>query len=199
MDFNFFVPWLSFMIPLVYSAGPNNLMCAASGAQVGFSKTLPFIAGVNTSLILMSVLIGFGIGKINEWFPDLSTYVSIAGAIYLLYLAYKMIHAGSKVPENKQTIAPGFKEGFLLNSLNPKGIVGLSIMFNEFVGPHNTLTGQIIILSVSTVLISASAHIVWAAGGTAISSLIKTEKGARIQGYVFGIMLAGVAIWMLFY
>jgi threonine/homoserine/homoserine lactone efflux protein len=187
------------MVPLVYSAGPNNLMCAASGAQAGFKNTLPFIAGVNTSLLLVSLMIGLGIGRITTEVPGFSRFITIAGSIYLLFLAFKLTRAGSVNIEDKPVSPPAFRDGFILNTLNPKGIVGLSIMFNEFIITGKVLVCQVLILSVLTVAISSSAHFLWAASGKVLSSFVKSQKAIRIQGYIFGILLAGVAIWMLFY
>lgn len=199
MHLNLFLAWLGFMVPLVYSAGPNNLMCAASGAQAGFKKTLPFIAGINTSLLLVSFAIGMGMGKISEVMPGISRIVTIVGSLYLIYLAYKLVRTGSVDIENKTEAAPGFGDGFLLNTLNPKGLVGLSVMFNEFISNHGSLFSQVLILVVLTVLISSSAHFLWTGAGKILSSMLKSQKAVKIQGYIFGIMLAGVAIWMLFY
>lgn len=199
MQSGLFLAWLGFMVPLVFSAGPNNLMCAASGAQAGFKKTLPFIAGINSSLLIVSFVIGLGIGKITEVLPGVSRVVTIAGSLYLLYLAYKLVKAGSVDVENRTDTAPGFGDGFLLNTLNPKGLVGLSIMFNEFISNQGSLFSQVLILVVLTVLISSSAHFLWTAAGKILSSMLKSPKAIQIQGYIFGIMLAGVAIWMLFY
>ena len=193
------LPWLGFMLPLVYSAGPNNVMCAASGAQAGFKKTLPFIGGVNASLLLVSLIIGLGIGRIITELPNFSRIVTIAGSIYLLYLAFKLARAGSINIDDKPVSPPDFRDGFIMNTLNPKGIVGLSIMFNEFIIEGRELFYQVLILSVLTVVISSSAHFLWASAGNVLSSFVKSQKAIRIQGYIFGIMLAGVAIWMLFY
>lgn len=199
MSSNFFIAWLGFMVPLVYSAGPNNLMCAATGAQAGFKKTLPFIVGVNVSLILLSMSIGFGIGAITNAVPWLSKVVTVAGSFFLLYLAFKMMASGPAGDGMKKVRIPNFWDGFVLNSLNPKGIIGLSIMFNQFIQGDNPLITQVIGISFLTVLISSTAHFLWAGAGNALSSYVRSEKGIKIQGYVFGIMLAGVALWMLFY
>ncbi|NJM15396.1 MAG: hypothetical protein HC896_08480 [Bacteroidales bacterium] len=43
--------WFSVMAPLAYSAGPNNIMCASLGSKFGMRSVIPFIAGMNTTVL----------------------------------------------------------------------------------------------------------------------------------------------------
>ena len=139
MTFDKFILWFTVMAPIVYSAGPNNLMCASIGARYSFKKSLPFILGVNSNIFLYSLLTGFGLGKLLESYPDIYIYIKYAGSAYILYLAYRFFRSsGIKTSENSDTQTPGFWSGFLLNTLNPKAFTALLIMYSQFLDDHYT-------------------------------------------------------------
>src|SRR3546814_5609785 len=50
--------------------------------------------GVNLGFTLMLVLVGLGLGTMFQQFPWLYTLLKYAGALYLLYLAWKIAMAG---------------------------------------------------------------------------------------------------------
>jgi threonine/homoserine/homoserine lactone efflux protein len=74
--------------------GPNNVMLTASGANFGFRKTLPHIFGIvfGFSVVLLAVCAGLD-ALFTRW-PGLQTAMRWAGAIYLVYLGWRMLRAG---------------------------------------------------------------------------------------------------------
>jgi hypothetical protein len=56
--------WLSTMVPLVFSAGPGNIMVAVSGARSGLLQPLVFVYGLDFTYLLMAIAIGVGVGQV---------------------------------------------------------------------------------------------------------------------------------------
>ena len=194
-----FILWITVMAPVVYSAGPNNLMCASIGARFGFRKSIPFIIGVNSNIFLYSLLTGFGLGKILESYPGIFSYIKYAGSIYILYLAYRFFRSsGSENAEEKDTRTPGFWSGIILNSLNPKGFTALLIMYSQFLDEKYPIYSQVFLLAIMVLIMSVSSHLLWSSGGYWILGRLTSTRANKIQGILFGSMLVVVAAWLLF-
>ena len=70
--------------------GPANILLAASGATVGFRKTMPLLLGINVMCLIQSLSIGAGLGELLYVYPGLNIILKYAGAIFMLYLAFKL-------------------------------------------------------------------------------------------------------------
>ena len=185
-----------FVVPLAYSAGPNNIMCAVIGSRFGFKKTLSFIAGLNVNIFIYAMLIGLGLSKLIAEIPWIKDVFKYAGAAFILYLAWGFFKS-TRTTSRKTDHIPGFRDGFIINSLNPKTITALIIIFAEFLPPGESSIGNVIILSVLLVLLSMGSHFLWGLGGSTLTRFIQTERGMKWQGYISGIMMIIVAIWLL--
>ncbi|MBN2348819.1 MAG: LysE family translocator [Bacteroidales bacterium] len=192
--------WFTLMSPIAYSAGPNNIMCATLGGRYGFRKAIPFILGINTGILIYSVLIGFGVGKLFETHPEIYKFIKYAGSAYILFLAYTFYRSSGATSSvsSKNTVAPGYFNGIILNLLNPKGITALLIMYSQFLTGNTEIASRVFILSMLVLLISISSHILWTIGGNWLTSQFNSSRSVKIQGIVFGTMLVIVAVWMLF-
>ncbi len=73
--------------------GPNNVMVTASGANFGFSRTLPHIFGIAIGFPVMVIAVGLGLGQVFVQMPMLHTVMKWVGAAYLLWLAWKLATA----------------------------------------------------------------------------------------------------------
>lgn len=70
--------------------GPSNLMLLASGANFGFRRTLPQVAGITLGFTALLLAIGLGLGAALAAWPALHAGLRVAGAAYLLHLAWRI-------------------------------------------------------------------------------------------------------------
>ena len=198
MPLSMLAPWFGLMFPLAFSAGPNNVLCASLGMRFGIRKTLPFIAGINTSILFYSLLIGFGMDRLLDHLPWLFPVIKYAGSAYIFFLAWSFFRTKNKQKDKDEDVfRPGFMSGFTVSLLNPKLIYALAIMFVKFSSHTKGNFQEIILLTILVIIISASAHFTWLLGGNLISGKITSGKGLKLQNYVFGGILFLVAVWML--
>jgi threonine/homoserine/homoserine lactone efflux protein len=66
-----YLPLLGFMILMVGTPGPANLIVMLGGAQVGIKSCMGFIAGLILGKIALNVFIGFGFAIILSGSPML--------------------------------------------------------------------------------------------------------------------------------
>ncbi|HRD75993.1 MAG TPA: LysE family translocator [Hyphomicrobiaceae bacterium] len=104
--------------------GPNNIMLLSSGLTYGSRATLPHLMGVAVGFAVMVALVGLGIGRLFEAWPALYAILKIAGALYLLYLAWMIATAGAIEADGQARGRPmTFIEAALFQWVNPKGWV----------------------------------------------------------------------------
>lgn len=100
--------------------GPNNLMLLASGVNFGFRRTVPHMLGIGIGFTLMVVLVGLGLAGVFTAWPPARPILKIAATFYMLWLAWKIAHAGA--PEATQ-VNPNpltFLQAAAFQWVNPK-------------------------------------------------------------------------------
>lgn len=188
--------WLTTMVPLIFSAGPGNVMVAASGARSGLRRSLTFIYGLDVTYFVLAISVGLGLGQILHTRPILSDAVSAAGICYILYLAWRFW----KAPAPGKVGADGdfrFRDGVFVQITNSKGIIMLMVMFSEFFTPSANMATGIVVMSVVLVGLNFSAHLLWASFGMALNSALRRDSRLlRVQNATFAVMMLGIAIWL---
>lgn len=186
-----------FLFPLAYSPGPGNLYFAVNGARFGLSATMPAMAGYHVATILVTIAIGLGFATVLDEFPWLFTFVKWMGSAYVLYFAWKFFRAGM-IGDVAEAGRAGFANGALLLVLNPKAYIIIVLMFTQFLGPSTGGNiGAVLWISLVFTLNNLIAFTTWALIGDQILARFRDSASSRELNLVFGIVLAGVAIWMI--
>jgi len=187
-----------FLLPLAYSPGPGNMFFAANGARFGFRATISANVGYHVATWIVTAAVGFGFLAAIERFPQLFTFLKVAGSLYVLWIAWKMLSAGALKCVGDAKPAT-FLDGVILLLLNPKAYVIIALMFTQFLGLSNasTFTSVLLITTVFT-LNNLLAFSIWILVGDTIAGFFRSPDSAQKLNLIFGTILAAVAIWMLF-
>jgi len=194
---NDFFLWFGMIFPLVFSAGPANITVASLAAHFGFYKALPFILGVNLTVLAQALLVGFGADTLLNSYPLLFQYLKYVGSAYLIYLAFKFFRWSCPEVKALPNNVPNFFDGFILQLFNMKVITVIMLMFSQFLDTENRQLTQVVMLSVGLAWLTIGANLTWAGGGAWLARKFASEKSAKLQGYIFGGMLICVSIWIL--
>ncbi|KCZ47981.1 LysE family translocator [Hyphomonas pacifica] len=188
---------LIFLFPLAYSPGPGNMFFAANGARFGVRATLLASAGYHVATWIVTLAIGFGFAATLERLPGIFLVIRWAGSVYVLYLAWKLFNAGA-LEDADEARPAGFWSGALLLVLNPKAYVIIALMFSQFLtsGDQSHLLKVLWITTVFT-LNNFVAFTVWTMIGDRIARQFADERHARLMNRIFGLILSGVAVWMM--
>ena len=154
--------------------GPNNIMLTASGANFGFVRTLPHIAGIVAGVALLNLCIGLGLGALFLQFPLLQDAMKIAGSIYLIWLAIKLL--GFNYAEKRsdgETRPFSFMQAMIFQAINPKAWVMVISANASF-----SLTGDAYWISVGLIvlvfaIIGPPSIMIWAGFGQLIRQYLK--------------------------
>lgn len=100
--------------------GPNNMMLLASGANFGFSRSIPHMLGIGIGFTIMVMLVGAGLMQLFDAWPPSYTILKFLAAGYMLWLAWRIAHSAS--PEGMRAGAQPmtFLQAALFQWVNPK-------------------------------------------------------------------------------
>ena len=178
----------SFSLAMSISPGPVNMMIISSGINHGVKKTMPFVSGATIGFTLLLVLIGFGMMNILELYPSFLKYLEFSGAIFIIYMGYKIATSISDLSTStydKKTLK--FYEGFLLQWLNPKAWIACVSGVSMFVSSDSAFVVFVIMYFVVCYL-SLS---LWGVLGQKLTKFLNTSTRLK----VFNIIMGGILIF----
>ena len=190
------VAWFLTFFPITISPGPANILLSSTSAQFGTQRTMPLMWGIVAVFVIQIAVVGVGIGEIIFRYPQLFTVFKIAGAIYLLYLAWRFFCSPGMQTSNETKL--GFREGAFVQFFNFKALTVPLIMYTQFLDPATSTSPQMVILTVALLGLIVGSLLAWVVGGSLLQRLFQSDFGVKWQGKIFGILLAVVAAWILF-
>ena len=177
MIFSDLIALILFCSAAAFSPGPNNFMASYSAFNFGLKKTLPIIYGVTFGFPLLIFSINFGLSIIFKRYPEIQKIITIAGTLFLIYMAYKI--ATTKNSENKEIKNPAtFINIVLFQFINPKAVICAAFMTSTFISQENFVKDSIIVIAVA-IIISFLSIVSWSLLGKYIT-IGESEK--RMSG-----------------
>jgi len=174
--------------------GPNNSILAASGIKFGFIRSIPNIIGISSGHGIQLALVCFGLGSLFAQFPLLLEILKYIGAIYLLYLAWKMFGSLNISIAEEKSSPLKYYEAILFQFVNPKAwvicITAVSLFYPE---KENLIIGTLFLVIMSTI-INLPTISMWAFGGSVIRHYLSNEKLKKSVEWFLALLLLGTAI-----
>ena len=169
--------------------GPNNLMLLASGANFGIRRTLPHMLGVVLGFTFMVIVIGLGAAQVFQRIPVAYTVLTIVSVFYLLYLAYKIGTANSKVLGEKVTGSPiTFLQAVFFQWVNPKAWT-MALAAITVYTPQPVTNYNIIMVSLIFGAINLPSINFWVILGAQMRHLLTTDTKLRIFNWTMASLL----------
>ena len=186
---------LVFIIPMCFTPGPNNVLCAAHGSQYGVRNSLSLISGmaVGWSILGLGIATGATFIEENKIIFQILTYI---GAIYMVYLGYK-IATSTKVDESDTDERLGFWTGLTLQMVNGKAWFHFLVLMTTF----GTVLGEGYEAKAGLVLLNLSfgfaAVLSWTAFGTGLRKIFSGNESGIKLNQTMGFLLVLVAVWIV--
>ena len=176
--------------------GPNNVMLATSGANFGFRRTLPHVLGINSGVFVLTCAVCLGLGAVFTQFPQLHSALKVVGALYLVYLAWKL--AGATVAASSARARPlSFMEGAAFQVVNPKSWMKAATIATVFMPQDMNAVQAALLVSAIGLVVGLPLISVWALFGTAIGRYLQTPRRLRVFNGVMGLSLLALAIRLM--
>lgn len=189
---------------LAISPGPDNIYVLMQSVANGTKYGLATTAGLISGCIIHTTLLAFGVSLIIKESETLFFIIKLLGALYLLYLAFTVYKSSSVIHLSndhvpKKSLMQLFKQGFIMNVLNPKVTIFFLAFFPGFLFSETMSTVfqfyilGFIFMGVSLVIFSTIAIL---AGF--ISDYLKSHKNIGIVlKWLQIVVFIGIAILIL--
>ena len=186
---------------MVLIPGPNMIYLVSRSVSQGPRAGLVSLSGTFVGFLVYMTMANFGLAAVFIYVPALYVGVKLAGAAYLLYLAWKMLKpGGASLFEPKELPRDSrwklFRMGLFTNLLNPKAAIMYLALIPQFVDQSagNVVAQGFILGGVQiTVSMIVNSIIVLLAG--AISVFLRSRPTwLKWQRWVTGTLLGLVGI-----
>ncbi len=137
MDFEILAGFMLATAALAFSPGPDNIYVLMQSMVNGKKHGLATVAGLISGCLVHTALLAFGVSAVIKRSDTLFFTIKLFGAIYLIYLAYRVFKSDSDIQlQNsgmpKKSPWQLFKQGFIMNVLNPKVAIFFLAFFPGF-------------------------------------------------------------------
>ncbi|CCE03112.1 LysE family translocator [Bradyrhizobium sp. STM 3809] len=188
---------------MVLTPGPNMIYLISRSITQGHAAGLVSLGGVAVGFLVYMLAAAFGITALLFAVPFAYDALRLAGAAYLLYLAWQAVKPGGRSPFQVKTLAIDgprklFLMGLVTNLLNPKIAMLYLALLPQFIDPSagSVLTQSVVLGAIQIVIsVSVNAMIAMAAGSIALF-LATRPAWTLVQRYLMGTVLAGLAVRM---
>jgi threonine/homoserine/homoserine lactone efflux protein len=194
-DFSTLIPFLVAALALNLTPGADMTYVIARSATQGRAAGIAASFGVSAGSLGHSLLAAFGVAALVAHSETAFLAIKIAGALYLLFLAWKAFRAGARAA-SLQALPPVrlrrvFGEGALTNLLNPKVALFILAFLPQFVDPNRgSVALQILVLGAIFNLGGTTVNCIVAISAGAAAGMLRGSEGFsrwlnRISGLVF--------------
>jgi len=204
LDYEILYAFVLATVVLASSPGPDNLYVLTQSIVNGKKHGLATVAGLISGCIIHTTLLAFGVSAIIKESEQLFFCIKLFGAGYLFYLAYQVFRSDAtlslsedEVPKKELTSL--FKQGFIMNVLNPKVTIFFLAFFPGFLFSDslNTII-QFYVLGLIFMVISAIIFCGIAILSGSISKYITKNKNIGVSlKWLQIVVFIGIAVYLL--
>ena len=205
MDIGILLSFIGATSLLAISPGPDNIFVLVQSVTNGVKYGLATVFGLITGCIIHTSLVAFGVSAIIKGNDQVFFALKIFGAAYLIYLAYKVFISSGQLSltsdvQLKKNTKQLFKQGFIMNVLNPKVSIFFLAFFPAFLFSESlSHISQFFILgfifmTVSLIIFSLIAFL----AGTISNSILQYAKVGHFLKWLQIVVFISIAVFILF-
>ncbi len=190
-------------IALAISPGPDNIYVLTQSLVNGTKSGIATTAGLISGCIVHTSFLAFGISAVITTSDSLFYGIKIFGALYLLYLAYKVFKSDASIDITanapKKSYWSLFKQGVIMNLLNPKVMIFFLAFFPGFLwNPGGNTVSQFYILGITFMIVSFIVFSLIALLAGKISTYLKENKNVGfVMKWLQIVVFVGIAVFIL--
>lgn len=132
---------ISFIIAtatLAFSPGPDNIFVLIQSATYGKKYGFAVVCGLMSGCLVHTSLVAFGLSAFIKANEKLYWILKVFGAAYMLFLAFKVYKSKQNLSPlttevSQKKIIQLFKQGLIMNVLNPKVSIFFLAFFPAFI------------------------------------------------------------------
>jgi threonine/homoserine/homoserine lactone efflux protein len=186
---------------MVLTPGPNMICLVSRSVTQGRRAGLISLTGIATGFLVYLAAATAGVATIFSYVPQLYLALKLAGAAYLLWLAWQAIRPGGGSPFTAKDLpidSPRklFSMGLVTSLLNPKIAILYVSLLPQFIDPsQGSIATQSLLLGLTQIVVALTVNgtIVLCAGSVG-TFFHRRPQWLRAQRYTTGAALAFFAL-----
>ncbi len=187
-------------ILLALAPGPDNIFVLTQSSLYGKRSGLSVMLGLCTGLVVHSFAVALGVAVIFEQSALAFSVLKLAGAGYLLYLAWQAFRASATKIQGEGNgeirLLKLYGRGIIMNITNPKVSIFFLAFLPQFADPsRGPVWMQILILGglfiLSTILVFGGIALL---AGTIGQWVNRSGSAQKIMNRVVGMVFVGLAL-----
>ena len=192
------LPLLLFVLVSTISPGGATTLATASGANFGWWRSLPLLAGISLGLASMAAAAAGGVAALIVQAPALQLAMKLAGSIYLLWLAWQIARRGAPGTGASVGQPSSFLMGVWLLWQNPKAWAMTLSAAASFAALSESPQGLALLLGLVFAALSMLSLALWCVAGVMLARVLKSEMQWRILNLTLGGLLVAsmVPLWL---
>ena len=206
MNYELLISFVIATSALAISPGPDNIYVIMQSIVHGKKYGIATVCGLISGCLVHTTIVAFGVSVIikeNEW---LFKSIKWLGAFYLCFLAFKVYKAPHTINLNDKTLVPKktlgelFRQGFIMNVLNPKVSLFFLSFFPAFL--FSTSLNSVIQFYVLGLLFMITSFIIFSGlallSGQISSYLLRNKHTGLILKWLQIIVFIAIAFYLVF-
>jgi homoserine/homoserine lactone efflux protein len=198
MSLEIYLAYVLACVLITIIPGPTVTVIVGNSLVHGTRAGLLNVAGTQVGLALMMLTLIVGLSSVIEAMGWLFDWLRIAGALYLVWLGWKLIRSPDMDISRKNPSIPRggfFMQGLLVLLANPKALLWFGAFIPQFIDPKGNYVAQIALLGVTamaTAALTDGAYAVLTGRAGAFFSRSRIRLVSRLSG---GFLIGG-GIWL---
>lgn len=178
--------------------GPAVTLVVANSLRHGRRVGLINVLGIQVGLLAMVGVVVFGLASLIATVGEWLFWIKLAGAIYLIWLGWKMIWASGEI-EQKKTAPPPlggfFAQGLAVGLSNPKTLLFFGAFFPQFLDPARDAAPQVLIMGITAMAVAAISDSGYALLASRTGAALSARRLKFITRTSGGILIGG-GLWL---
>lgn len=206
-----FIPDLSVILAfavatfiIAITPGPDMALQMSRSINYGFRHGIACGLGAMSGIVVHTTLVAFGISVLIIAAPPLFWALKIAGALYLLWLAWQAVTKGggirlSSAAQKEPSLWQSYLTGVGINLLNPKVVLFFVTFLPQFVDAHDPgAVGKLFFLGAEFIVISIPLMVLTVAFAQLIADAFRRTKWVeRTVNWTFAAVFTAFAATIL--
>ena len=185
MDASTLLLYIVAVSAVMMTPGPSMLLALSNGASNGMRVASFGIAGAALSDLLLIAAVGCGLGALLQASEQLFSLVKWIGAAYLVYLAWVLWRAPTRMLSTAYapttvTGLSAFLRALLVGLSNPKGLLFFAAFLPQFIQPTEPAAPQYVLLAIVSASVDCVMMLIYALGGR----LAMRRFSARVMQWI---------------
>ncbi len=203
MDISLLLSFMSASLLLALMPGPDNILVLTESVSKGAKYGVALAFGMNSGILIHTLAAATGLSLFIQNSAYAFTIIKYLGALYLFYLAFMSFNEKKENIDFSSDIDTFnfwslFKQGFLMNVLNPKVSLFFIAFLPQFISPGGMhIILQMIILGAIFMVLGFIVFALIALSASRMTGFLRSDRFWSYTKYTKVIVLSLLGIGLL--